>query len=238
MTKKILSVVLMCCLISSCGRREPFLAASVTYDEADTEAHVMELTSLYPPPCISLTEILLAAGLVTAAVLVNIYLYRRSKAFEKLWGSGRQEVQVVKQKLERKKQKVQYVKQKLMQVQYVKQKLMQKLGRKKSANLFLRWRLKTANSQLIKAKKLIPEELRAQYASLFKELQDIRLKTIAPYRGGLQENIELRREFLAERDAILSHIKNLSQSLIEANNKIKILTRENEELRRKQRTGT
>jgi len=56
------------------GGWEPFLTASVTYDEADTEAHAMELTSLYPPPCISLTEILLVAGLVTASVLLIGFL--------------------------------------------------------------------------------------------------------------------------------------------------------------------
>jgi hypothetical protein len=71
--KKILSLILACCLVFSCGGGggEPFLAVSVTYDEADTEAHAMELTSLYPPPCISLTEILLAAGLTGAVLLIG-----------------------------------------------------------------------------------------------------------------------------------------------------------------------
>jgi len=62
--KKILSVILAHFLISVCGRREPFFAVSITDGEIGTEAHVEELTSLYPPPYISLTETLLAPGLL------------------------------------------------------------------------------------------------------------------------------------------------------------------------------
>jgi len=58
---------------------EPFLAVSATYDEADTEAHGMELTNLYPPPCISLTEILLGAGAVILISFLGFKLRRANK---------------------------------------------------------------------------------------------------------------------------------------------------------------
>jgi len=61
------------------GRSEPFLAISFEDGEADTEAHAMELTSLYPPPCISLAEILLLAGAVLLIGFLVIKLRSEKK---------------------------------------------------------------------------------------------------------------------------------------------------------------
>jgi len=84
--------VLSCFLVRGGG--EPFLAVPATYDEADTEAHAMELTNLYPPPCISLTEILLGAGFAVS-VLVNVGLGW------KLWTGKKQEVKNEMSKIDR-----------------------------------------------------------------------------------------------------------------------------------------
>jgi len=59
------------------GEAEPFLVISFGDGEADTEAHVMESTSLYPPPCISLIETLLT-GTVLLLVFFNIKVCREN----------------------------------------------------------------------------------------------------------------------------------------------------------------
>jgi len=71
-------------LFPPAGRGEcPFLEVSITNDGAEAQQELNEATNLYPPLCISLTEILLVFGLGAATVIGNIYFYMCKKTWKR-----------------------------------------------------------------------------------------------------------------------------------------------------------
>jgi len=81
-------------IITSSEREEeqkPFLTVSITDRLAEMAEPTVPMTSLYPPPCISFTEVLLAAGFAVS-VLANVFLgtklYKKNKEEENIFYGG------------------------------------------------------------------------------------------------------------------------------------------------------